>query len=597
MGYVTRWREACLDRMRRMVERDKNHACVIMWSLGNEAGHGSNLEAMAQWAKGRDPDRLLHYEGDDNCRYTDVYSLMYVDYGELGLIGRRQDAVTRDPALDARRRAMPFILCEYAHAMGNGPGGLSEYQDLFESHPRLHGGFVWEWIDHGIRRRTPDGREHFAYGGDFGEPVHDDNFVCDGLVFPDRTPSPGLTEYKKAVEPVRITVDTTARTVRVRSHLHTLDTAHLRFRWGVEDDGQPQGDAEFAVPPVAAGTDAELPWPEALSTLCDAARKEGEERWVTVTAELARDEPWAPAGHEIAWAQAALAGPEAAAPPTVRPLAPVRTGDTYTLGPAVFDAVAGTLLSLAGLRTDGPRLDLWRAPTDNDLRTWGGPVAEAWRKAGLDRLEHRVLGVRPHDTGLEVLTRTAPAGADFAMRTEYRWETDAEDPGQLRLTLTAKPVGSWPCPLGRIGIRMALPQSIEAVDWFGLGPGEAYSDTTSAVRVGRFSAGVDDLQTPYVLPQENGNRREVRRAHLTDRAGGGLIITASPYVDLTVRRWTSEDLDNARHTTDLRPHPSVYVNLDAAHQGIGSGACGPRVQPQYELVARPVTLTIGFRPC
>jgi beta-galactosidase len=285
------------------------------------------------------------------------------------------------------------------------------------------------------------------------------------------------------------------------------------------------------------------------------------------------------------------------APPVRRPLTPVLADGTYTLGPGVFDAVSGTLTGLGDLQVEGLRLDLWRAPTDNDLRTWGGPVAEAWRKAGLDRLEHRVIGFRPHDAGLEVVTRTAPAGADFAMRTEYRWETDEEDPGQLRLTLTAKPVGSWPCPLARIGIRMALPQSIEAVDWFGLGPGEAYSDTTAAVRVGRFSAGVDELQTPYVLPQENGNRREVRRARLTDRAGGGLIITASPYIDLTVRRWTSEDLDNARHTTDLRPGPRVYVNLDAAQQGIGSGACGPRVQPQHELTARPVTLTIGFRPC
>ncbi|MEV8546806.1 glycoside hydrolase family 2 TIM barrel-domain containing protein [Streptomyces sp. NPDC051572] len=592
-----RWREAYLDRMRRMVERDKNHPSVVMWSLGNEAGTGSNLAAMAAWAKDRDPDRLIHYEGDYDCPYTDVFSLMYADHGEVGLLGRGQEAVAEDPALDARRRRLPVILCEYAHAMGNGPGGLSEYQELFETHPRLHGGFVWEWIDHGVRRRTPDGREHFAYGGDFGEPVHDDNFCCDGLVFADRTPSPGLTEYKKAVEPVRITVDTTARAVRVRNLLHTLDTARLRFRWSVEDNGQPRGDGELAPQPVPAGADGVLLWPEALTKLCDAPLEDGEERWVTVVAELAADESWAPAGHEIAWDQAAVVGPAAETPAVVRPLVPAPADGTYTLGPAVFDAVTGSLTALGGLQVDGPRLDLWRAPIDNDLRTWNGPLAEAWRKAGLDRLEHRLVGLRPHDGGLEVVTRTAPAGADFAMRTVFRWAADAEDPGLLQLALTTEPLGTWPCPLPRIGIRMALPGDIETVDWFGLGPGEAYSDTTAAVRVGHFDAAVDDLQTPYVLPQENGNRRQVRHARLTGPDGVGLTVTGYPYTDLTVRRWTSEDLDAARHTSDLRPRDRVYVNLDAAHHGIGSGACGPRTQPQFQLDARPVTLTLGFRPC
>lgn len=592
-----RWREAYLDRMRRMVERDKNHPSVIMWSLGNEAGDGRNLEAMSGWARDRDPDRPIHYEGDQNCRYTDVFSQMYADHGDVALTGAGQEPVAPDPALDARRRTKPYILCEYAHAMGNGPGGLTEYQELFEGHPRLHGGFVWEWLDHGVRRRTPPGREHFAYGGDFGEPVHDDNFCCDGLVFADRTPSPGLTGFKKAVEPVRIRVDPITRTVRIRNLHHTLDTAHLRFHWSVEDHGRACGDGELAVRPVAAGASEELSWPEGLAKLCDAPLGESEERWVTIAAELAGDVSWAPAGHEIAWGQAPVTGPSAAAPPVVRPLTPVLVDGTYSLGPAVFDAVSGTLTRLGGLAIDGPRLDLWRAPTDNDLRTWNGPLAEAWRGAGLDRLEHRVVAVRPHRDGLDVTTRTASAGADFAMRTVFRWCADAEASGHLRLTLSTEPEGSWPCPLPRIGIRLALPQDIETVDWFGLGPGEAYSDTSADVRVGRFSSSVDDLQTPYALPQENGNRRQVRQARLTGSGSGGLGITGHPYVDVTVRRWTSEDLDAARHTSELRPRDRVYVNLDAAQQGIGSGACGPRSQPQFQLDARPATLTIDFRQC
>jgi beta-galactosidase len=199
------WRDALVDRMRRMVERDKNHCSVIMWSLGNESGTGENLGAMAAWARERDPSRPLHYEHDWTCRDVDVYSRMYASHAEVEAIGRGEEPALEDPELDARRRRMPFILCEYAHAMGNGPGGLADYQALFEQYPRCQGGFVWEWIDHGIR--VGDG---FAYGGDFGEPLHDGNFVADGLLFPDRTPSPGLHELKKVVEPVRITPTPTA---------------------------------------------------------------------------------------------------------------------------------------------------------------------------------------------------------------------------------------------------------------------------------------------------------------------------------------------------------------------------------------------------
>ncbi|MFJ8023576.1 glycoside hydrolase family 2 TIM barrel-domain containing protein [Streptomyces sp. NPDC096311] len=592
-----RWREAFLDRMRRMVERDKNHPSVVMWSLGNESGHGANLEAMAAWARDRDPERLIHYEGDDNCGYTDVYSRMYVEYDELGLIARGQDAVTRDPALDARRRRLPFILCEYAHAMGNGPGGLREYQEIFENHRRMHGGFVWEWIDHGIRRRTADGRDYIAYGGDFGEPVHDGNFVCDGLVFSDRTPSPGLLEYQKTVEPVRISVDSDQRAVRVHNLFHTWDTGRLRFRWRIEDDGRHQADGRLDVPVLPAGAAVEVAWPDALTAACRLPRADHVERWLTVTAELATDEPWAPAGHEIAWAQAEIAGhARAATGGPARLLPPVTGKPALELGPARFDSISGALRRIGDLEVEGPALDLWRAPTDNDLLTFGGPVADDWRKAGLDRLEHRVVTVRTTSTEIRVTTRTAPAGADFAMLADYVWTADADDPSQLLLLLDTSPVGSWPCPLPRIGIRLALPADIRTVDWFGLGPGEAYADTTAAVRVGRHRADIDELQTPYAFPQENGNRRQVRRARLSDDRGNGLTVTAAPYADLTVRRWTSEDLDAARHTTDLRPRNRVYVNLDAAQHGIGSGSCGPRVQPQYELNARPITLALGFRP-
>ena len=292
-----RWEEAMVDRMRRTVERDKNHPSIVMWSLGNESGSGSNLGAMAAWARERDPSRPLHYEHDWSCRDVDVYSRMYAPHDEVDAIGRGEEEPLEDAALDARRRGLPFILCEYAHAMGNGPGGLSEYQELFERYPRCQGGFVWEWIDHGLRQRLPDGSERFAYGGDFGEPLHDGPFVADGLLFPDRTPSPGLIEFKKVIEPVRITGDAGAGRLSV-ANLHDFrDLSHLVFPWTLEEEGVAVADGVLEVA-AEAGATAEVALPDLPATRGEA--------WLTVRAVLAADEPWAPAGHEVAWGQLAV---------------------------------------------------------------------------------------------------------------------------------------------------------------------------------------------------------------------------------------------------------------------------------------------------
>ncbi|NBM20017.1 glycoside hydrolase family 2 TIM barrel-domain containing protein, partial [Streptomyces sp. GC420] len=284
-----RWTPALLDRAERMVERDKNHPSVIMWSLGNECGTGAGLTAMARWIRDRDPDRLVHYEGDPSCEDTDVYSRMYAGHAEVELIGRRED-----PGPPARA-GLPFILCEYAHAMGNGPGGLAEYQRLFETYERCQGGFVWEWIDHGIATHTPDGTPYYGYGGDFGEELHDGNFVCDGLLLPDRTPSPGLAEYKKVVQPVRIEGDGPAGTVRI-TNLHDFsDLSHLAFRWSYEADGESVEAGELAVPALEAGQRAEVKLP------APPAEGRGAETQWTVRAVLAEDTAWAEKGHPVAW--------------------------------------------------------------------------------------------------------------------------------------------------------------------------------------------------------------------------------------------------------------------------------------------------------
>ncbi|MFE5096927.1 glycoside hydrolase family 2 TIM barrel-domain containing protein [Streptomyces sp. NPDC056638] len=598
------WRAALLDRAERMVERDKNHPSVVIWSLGNESGTGANLEAMAAWIRDRDPDRLIHYEGDwENCVCTDLYSVMYPDHSTVAAIACGQEPLTGDPANDARRRAMPLLLCEYGHAMGNGPGGLREYQELFEAHPRLAGGFVWEWIDHGIARRDIGGALYHAYGGDFGEPVHDGNFVIDGLLFPDRTPSPGLLEYAKVIEPVRIEA-APGRGIVVRNLHHTRDTGYLRWTWRLEADGVPVAEGEWDVPVIGPGAQSPVDRPDSLAKAVDTAGPG--EHWLTVSAELAANEPWADAGHTVAWTQIGPGADSASqavlpdAPPARggggRVVEPRRDGDTITLGAARFDAITGTLVRLGELPLRGPRVDVWRAPVDNDRFS---PLGAAWQQAGLDRLRHKVLAVETDFDGITVRTRISPAGSDLVLLADYHWS--AEDGNWLVLTVDTAPTRPWPVPLPRLGVAMTLPGEFDQVTWFGLGPGEAYRDSGTAVRVGRYESTVEAMQTPYVRPQENGNRRHLRWARLTRSCPGGygtggIEITGSPWFDLTVKPWSTQALQSAAHAAGLEPDGLVHLNLDLEHHGLGSGSCGPSVQPRHHLAAVPARFTLGIRP-
>jgi beta-galactosidase len=572
------WTDAMLDRMRRTVERDKNHPSVICWSLGNESGRGRNLADMAAWTRQRDPSRPIHYEHDYDSPHVDIYSRMYATHAEVEAIARRAEPPTEEPEHDAHRRGLPFILCEYAHAMGTGPGGLAEYQELFDTHPRCQGGFVWEWIDHGIQQSTSDGQIYFAYGGDFEEPVHDGNFVADGLLFPDRTPSPGLIEYKKVIEPVRITPTHTG--VEIVNRYDYRDTRHLRFEWFAEEEGVRVGGGTLDVPPLETGQRTTVALPTMPHTTA--------ETWVTVRAVLADDQPWADADHEVAWGQAQLVPARERSPHTA---GKVHRGP-LSLGPTVFDDT-GQLRELGAIAVQGPTLQLWRAPTDNDRGHHGESVAMVWHGLGLDRLQHRLIGIAAHDDTLVVTTRVAPAGTDLGVLAAYEWRPDGQG---VRLTVRADPVGPWPCPLPRIGVLLPIPSTLDNVRWYGRGPGEAYRDMCQAARVGRFDATVDELQTPYVFPQENGNRTDVRWATLANADGTGLRIDGHPTFDLAARRWSTEDLNRAGHTHELRDRGRLFVHIDHAHQGLGSASCGPGVLPQHRLLPVSATFTVTLTP-
>ena len=569
-----RWREAYLDRISRTVERDKNHPSVIMWSLGNESGIGSNLVAMADWVRGRDPSRPLHYEHDLTATLGDVHSRMYPTHEEVDALGRREEPRSRTRAWTPRAGRSRSSRASTRTRWATAPAGWRSTRRCSSATRAAPVGFVWEWIDHGIRR---PGTADFAYGGDFGEPLHDGNFVADGLVLPDRTHSPGLLELKAVFAPVRIGAAGIG-------NLHAFrDLAHLRFAWALEVEGEVVAEGALDPGPVGPGETVPLPRPDLPGT------PEGREAWLTVRAVLAADEPWAPAGHEVAFGQMPVAKPRRAlrrcqAPgrcPALRQRGrpPWSRHDGRHRGAGHrrrrrFDRATGRLVRLGHLELDGPRLDVWRAPIDNDVGTHGPEqLADAWRAAGLHRMVERVLGVEPEDERLVVRVRVAAAGTDRGLLASLDW-TAAD--GGLECHVAVEPAGEWPFPLPRLGTRMALPAALGRLEWFGLGPGEAYADSRAAVRVGRFALAVDDLRTDYVMPQENGNRSRVRWAELTDGRARGLRVEGRPHVELTARRWTSEDLAAARHASDLVARDRVWLNVDLAQHGLEAAPAGRR---------------------
>lgn len=595
------WREAYLDRVERTVERDKNHPSIVIWSLGNEAGTGSNLAAMSAWVHARDAERPVHYEGDYTGEYTDVYSRMYasvLETEQIGTDGSRAPLLNCTPAQGARQRTRPFLLCEYAHAMGNGPGAFDQYEALVHQHPRLHGGFVWEWRDHGILATAADGTPYYAYGGDFGEVVHDGNFVMDGMVLSNDVPTPSLHEFKAVVAPVRFAFD--GDKVAITNLRHTTDTSDLRFRWRVEHDGVPVESRELAVPLVAAGDSGRVSLP-AVPVSPDA------ETWVTVDAVLATATPWAPAGHVVATAQ--LDRSVRRPVPGGRGRFDWQPGDgTLALGVAEF--VGGSLVRLGERAVAGPRLELFRAPTDNDKGAWGEvdesdasvsgvSNAELWLRDGLDRLTSRRVSVEQSADALRTVDKVSAADSALSVLVESVWSRESDDQVELRVEI--QPSRGWRTVWPRIGVRFDLPDGAAAVDgaeWFGLGPLESYPDSVRAARTGRFSATIGDLSVDYARPQETGHRSELRRLALTSGDTEVLHIEALPDTHgrrpgFTLSRHTPQEIAKAGHPYELPESTTSRLFVDAAQHGLGSRACGPDVWPEFAL--RPEARTIRLR--
>lgn len=583
------WHDAFLDRAERMVERDKNHPCVIFWSLGNESGEGPNHAAMAERIKQADPTRLIHYESAHEAPYLDVVSTMYPTVERLLAEGERTD----DPR--------PFFMCEYAHAMGNGPGNLEEYWEAIRSHPRLIGGCIWEWADHGIRQYTADGTEWYAYGGDFGDKPNDGNFCIDGLCFPDRTPHTGLIEYKKILEPVHVeAVDLAAGIVSITNRYTFLPLSYLRALWSVmlEDRVVAQGILPQLNTSAGASETVTISY-----TLPQG--KSGEEYLLNLSFVLAENTPWAKAGHEVAWAQFVLPVENIQATPTLRRTLSslhvdeesdetIVSGEDFRL---VISKRLGTLTCWeyqgVSLIEHGPRLTVWRAPTDNDIH-----MAHEWREAGLDRLQHRIKAVellQAETMTAQVAITSTLAGYSLPPAFECRYLYTIYGSGSVTIRTEVTPLGMLPV-LPRIGLQMTMPEGFTQFAWYGRGPHESYIDRKESARIGVYRGTVQDQYVPYIRPQENGNKSDVRWAEITDMLGMGLRIEGAPFINISAHHYSPEDFTRARHAYELVRRNETIVHLDHAHCGLGSGSCGPGPLEQYLLKPEPVIFMVTLRP-
>jgi beta-galactosidase/evolved beta-galactosidase subunit alpha len=590
------WEDAFMDRMKRMVEAYKNHAGIILWSLGNECGFGCNHEVMAAWTKQRDNTRLIHYERDLEVKVADVISQMYIDPD--GCI----------EAVKKHKYEKPFILCEYAHAMGNGPGVFQEYMKLFNENPNIQGGFVWEWADHGIRMHDDNGREWYAYGGDFEDTPNDGNFVCDGLVFPDRTPSPALIEFKKVIEPVKVVADDILQgRVKVTNHYDFLSLSHLAISWTLTENGSVIESG--TLPPLsipARGSDlVTVPFKKPAALLA------GGEYFLNLRFTLPADTLWAEAGHEIAVSQIAVPFETPAIPAVdLKNLSPMEIEEDPTtiliLGndfEIEFDRVHGLMtrwtVNGANLICRGPQLNFWRVPIDNDRHFDANGFAHIWKTARFDAMMHRtdsceIVERAAGKVVIKIDAYIAPPVERHGFTCEYTYTIYGN--GDVIINAAGQPRGQMP-HLPRIGLQMTLPTEFDTVDWFGRGPGESYADTKEANLVGRYQKTVDELFTNYVFPQENGNREDVRWVSLTSHQGIGLRASGYPTLNFSASEYTPKDLETAKHQNELSPSDEITLNLDYRQCGVGSNSCGPTTSEQHLIPAAPFTFTIRLTPC
>ncbi len=604
-----RYASQFVERGLRMVERDKNHPSVILWSLGNESGYGPNHDAMAGWMRGFDPSRPLHYEGavwgwdkgPAGARVSDIICPMYASI----------ESIVNWAKANAKNDRRPLILCEYSHAMGNSNGSLGDYWDAFEKYHGLQGGFIWEWCDHGILQRSESGEEYYAYGGDFGDTPNDLNFVCDGIVAADRAPHTGLWEFKKLAQPVGIRWKNAGRgELEITNKRDFTTLADLRGEWVLEVDGTPIAKGKLAALSTAPGqkevVTLDLPRPKVA---------QGGEAFISVRFATKKAAQGVPTGHEIAWEQLRANWPAATKAKTSRPAktTPLQStvdeaGNIHVTGEnlqVVFSANTGRIEKYQwqgeDLLLSGLRLQAWRGVTDNDgIKGWSGQEGKAlgrWLTAGLNELTFAVpqITLTSSRSGAVSVSIRQTVGCKAAAEAfVHQHDYTVRPDGTIKVENTFIADAALP-DLPRLGVTMALPTEFEGLEWFGRGPLENYSDRKRAAWISRFKSTVSEQYVPYVLPQEHGNKTELRWMALESPVAG-LLVVPEKLCEGSATHFTPDDLFAAQHTTDLTPRAETIVNLDVAQRGLGTASCGPDALPQYRLAPGEYKLNFELRP-
>ena len=567
------WEAVFVDRTERHVHAQKNHPSIIMWSLGNESGYGCNIRAMYNATKAIDNTRLVHYEEDRDAEVVDVISTMYSRAQLMNYFGEHP-------------HHKPRIICEYAHAMGNGPGGLTEYQSVFYQHDHIQGHYVWEWCDHGILARNEQGQEFYKYGGDYGDYPNNYNFCMDGLIYPDQTPGPGLREYKQVIAPVKLrAVEGYSDKFIVENKLWFTNLDDYTITAEVRAEGETLRSVQFKVKELTANSAQEV----------DIELPELDEREAFINFTVRKDSRtlYSEANHNIAVYQFRLKENTAAVPAfnnlNAQPLVVnesrlehVIEGHNFTL---TFSKVNGKLTSWhvngEEMIQSQPKLNFFKPMIDNHKQEYEG----LWHPAHLQIMqEHfRTLDVKVSNDSVLITTTSiiAPPVFDFGMRCTYRYQINAQ--GHLNVELSGARYGDYPHVIPVIGLDLGINGSFDQVSYYGRGPEENYQDSRQANLIDVYHTNVADMFENYPFPQNNGNRQHVRWASLTNRHGSGLLVKPQQEINFSAWFYTNQNLHQAQHTIELEKSGYITLNLDHQVMGLGSNSWGSEVLDSYRV--------------